>query len=53
MIRFLKSNITRRIDFALFMVVALTDDSIVHQAPTIVGRESSSAVAARGDVPPV
>ncbi|PWU45915.1 short-chain dehydrogenase [Micromonospora globispora] len=48
----LKSNITRRVDFALFMVEALTDDELVHQAPAIVGRQTPSAlahsVAARG-----
>ena len=33
----LASNLTRRIDFALFMVEALTDDSLVHEAPAIVG----------------
>jgi hypothetical protein len=48
----LKSNITRRVDFAMFMVEALTDDALVHQAPAIVGRQTPSAlahtVAARG-----
>ena len=41
----LESNITRRVDFALFMVEALEDDDLVHEAPAIVGRESPSAVA--------
>jgi NAD(P)-dependent dehydrogenase (short-subunit alcohol dehydrogenase family) len=41
----LKSNITRRVDFALFMVEALTDDELVHQAPAIVGRQTPSALA--------
>lgn len=40
----LKSNRTRRIDFALFMVAALTDDSLVHEAPAIVSRQSQSAL---------
>ena len=39
----LKSNITRRIDFALFMVDALTNDQLVHEAPAIVGRQAASA----------
>ncbi len=39
----LASNRTRRIDFALFMVEALTDDALVHEAPAIVGRETPSA----------
>lgn len=43
----LKSNLTRRIDFALFMVAALEDDSLIHEAPAIVGRKSPSAVENR------
>ena len=41
----LASNRTRRIDFALFMVEALTDDGLVHEAPAIVGRDTPSARA--------
>jgi uncharacterized protein YbjT (DUF2867 family) len=41
----LRSNITRRVDFALFMVVALTNDELVHEAPAIVGRKTPSALA--------
>jgi len=41
----LASNRTRRIDFALFMVDALTDDDLVREAPAIVGRQTPSAVA--------
>jgi NAD(P)-dependent dehydrogenase (short-subunit alcohol dehydrogenase family) len=41
----LASNITRRIDFALFMVAALENDDLVHEAPAIVGRQSPSALA--------
>ncbi len=41
----LESNLTRRIDFALFMVEALTNDELVHEAPAIVGRETPSALA--------
>jgi len=39
----LASNLTRRTDFALFMVHALTDDRLIHEAPAIVGRASASA----------
>jgi hypothetical protein len=41
----LASNLTRRVDFALFMVEALENDELVHQAPAIVGREAPSALA--------
>jgi hypothetical protein len=41
----LKSNITRRIDFALFMVDALKNDELIHEAPAIVGCQSPSALA--------
>lgn len=41
----LASNLTRRTDFALFMVAALEDDSLIREAPAIVGRESASARA--------
>ncbi|WP_309386537.1 NAD(P)-dependent oxidoreductase [Cerasicoccus frondis] len=41
----LKSNLTRRIDFALFMVAALEDDSLIHEAPAIVSCQSESALA--------
>jgi NAD(P)-dependent dehydrogenase (short-subunit alcohol dehydrogenase family) len=41
----LASNLTRRIDFALFMVEALTDDALIREAPAIVGRDSPSARA--------
>ena len=41
----LASNKTRRIDFALFMVAALSDDSLIQQAPAIVSCQSPSALA--------
>jgi NAD(P)-dependent dehydrogenase (short-subunit alcohol dehydrogenase family) len=41
----LESNRTRRIDFALFMVEALQDDELIHEAPAIVGRQTPSALA--------
>ena len=40
----LESNLTRRIDFALFMVEALENDDLVHKAPAIVGCKSPSAL---------
>ena len=41
----LASNLTRRTDFALFMVEALENDELVHEAPAIVGRKTPSALA--------
>ncbi|MEZ4870667.1 MAG: hypothetical protein R2827_00185 [Bdellovibrionales bacterium] len=40
----LSSNRTRRIDFALFMVDAITNDGLVKKAPAIVSRKSKSAL---------
>ena len=42
----LASNRTRRVDYALFMVEAITNDDLIHEAPAIVGRLTPSAVAA-------
>lgn len=47
----LASNRTRRVDFALFMVAALENDALVHEAPAIVGRQTPSALAARDQRP--
>ena len=41
----LESNRTRRVDFALFMVDALENDELVHEAPAIVGAQTPSALA--------
>ena len=41
----LKSDRTRRVDFALFMVDALTNDELIHEAPAIVGSRTPSALA--------
>lgn len=41
----LASNLTRRVDFALFMVEALQNDALIHEAPAIVGRQTPSAMA--------
>lgn len=41
----LESNLTRRVDFALFMVEALENDELIQEAPAIVGRQTPSALA--------
>jgi hypothetical protein len=43
----LASNLTRRVDYALFMVAALEDDSLIHEAPAIVGCRTPSALASK------
>jgi NAD(P)-dependent dehydrogenase (short-subunit alcohol dehydrogenase family) len=45
----LRSNLTRRVDFALFMVEALVNDELIHEAPAIVGRQTPSALAHAAD----
>jgi uncharacterized protein YbjT (DUF2867 family) len=40
----LASNLTRRTDFALFMVDALENDALIHEAPAIVGCLTPSAL---------
>jgi hypothetical protein len=41
----LESNLTRRVDFALFMVEALENDKLIQEAPAIVGCQTPSALA--------
>jgi hypothetical protein len=41
----LKSNLTRRIDFALFMVEAIENNELIQEAPAIVGCRTPSALA--------
>jgi coenzyme F420-reducing hydrogenase delta subunit len=41
----LASNMTRRVDYALFMVEALKNDELIQQAPAIVGCRTASALA--------
>ena len=41
----LESNMTRRVDFALFMVAALENDDLIQQVPAIVGCQTPSALA--------
>jgi hypothetical protein len=43
----LESNITRRVDYALFMVAALENDALIHKAPAIVSCQSPSALAVK------
>jgi hypothetical protein len=45
----LESNLTRRVDFALFMVEALENDELIQEAPAIVGRQTPSALAHAAD----
>lgn len=40
----LASNICRRIDYALFMVASIEDDTLIRESPAIVGCRSSSAL---------
>jgi len=44
----LESNITRRVDYALFMVAALENEDLIHEAPAIVGCQTPSARAHAG-----
>ncbi len=48
----LRSNMTRRTDYALFMVEALLQDELIHEAPAIVGCCTPSALAYRHTVRP-
>ncbi len=41
----LESNMTRRVDYALFMVAALENDGLIHEAPAIVGCLTPSVLA--------
>jgi len=43
----LASNMTRRVDYALFMVAALENDELVHEAPAIVGCQTPSAMVTK------
>jgi hypothetical protein len=43
----LESNLTRRTDYALFMVTSLENDELIHEAPAIVGCQTPSALAVR------
>ena len=45
----LASNLTRRVDYASFMVEAVDNEALVHEAPAIVGRLTPSALAHAGD----
>jgi NAD(P)-dependent dehydrogenase (short-subunit alcohol dehydrogenase family) len=41
----LESNLTRRVDYALFMLAALENDALIHETPAIVGCQAPSALA--------
>ncbi len=41
----LQSNMTPRVDYALFMVEALTNDALIREALAIVGCRTASALA--------
>ncbi|MFC4334193.1 NAD(P)-dependent oxidoreductase [Salininema proteolyticum] len=41
----LDSNLTHRVDYALFMVEAVENDALIREAPAIVGRLTPSALA--------
>ena len=43
----LESNITRRVDYALFMVTALENDELIHETPAIVGCQTPSALGVK------
>jgi hypothetical protein len=43
----LESNLTRRTDYALFMVAALENDALIHEAPAIVGCQAPSVLDVR------
>jgi hypothetical protein len=47
----LASNMTRRVDYALFMVAALENDALIHEAPAIVGCQTPSALAHQTLIP--
>ncbi len=49
----LRSNITRRVDYARFMVEALLNDELIHEAPAIVGCCTPSALAHRQVARPI
>lgn len=46
----LRSNLTRRVDFALFMVEALENDELIREAPAIVGCRTQSALAHKATI---
>jgi hypothetical protein len=46
----IESNLTRRIDFAKFMVQAVLDDALIHKAPAICGCETPSAKLSKSDL---
>lgn len=47
----LASNMTRRVDYARFMVAALENNDLIQEAPAIVGCQSPSALAHQIHIP--
>jgi hypothetical protein len=45
----LESDLTRRVDFGLFMVEALENDELIHEAPAIVGCQTPSALTHKSE----
>lgn len=45
----LESNLTRRTDFALFMVEALENNDLFHKVPAIVGSQAPSAITFKSE----
>jgi hypothetical protein len=43
---------TRRVDFAFFMVEALDNNELIQEAPAIVGCQTPSALAHKADAAP-
>lgn len=41
----LQSDLTRRVDFALFMIEAINNEELIHKAPAIVGCQAPSVLA--------
>lgn len=46
----LESNLTRRVDFALFTVEALENDELIAEAPAIVGCQKTSTLAFKSEI---
>jgi hypothetical protein len=45
----LKSDMTRRVDYALFMVAAIENEKLIREAPAIVGCQTASALEHAGN----
>ncbi len=45
----LESDLTRRVDFALFMVEAINNDELIHETPAIVGCQAPSVLGIKNE----